>query len=461
MRGGSRAPLRRRSVGCARQESERGAWTTTTIGRPEQPESGRKTDQQIFDEQIARASGKAVVMFGGLGILAALVMSTVALVIAANKSTTTRSGPPPRRRPGSRPAAGRRPRSRATRSARSSSPRESPTSGAIGCGSCHTMKAAGANGTIGPNLDKELTADPASATRESIVDPNKEIVPGYSANVMPTNYGKALTSQELDALVNYVYHSTNTKAKASRGEGVRHAVAGPSGRAGCAGAAPGRRFAVTPVAAGRLELLAHSEAPAPHAHEARRVRPPARADAPLDHELDALLGIDRAGDLRPRAAVQRAPPEREREQRQDVRRARRGDATGPRVASPANTARTAPLAAGRRSIAQLPSAAGDRRGDRRPRRARGLVLDAQRSPRPATEPSAKRSSPANSDGPLVPALAARRPHGDAADGRRVARRPRVRRRRQLAVQRRRRGRLVLSPSRWPQTRWSVTGVPAG
>ena len=33
----------------------------------------------------------------------------------------------------------------------------------------------------------------ASATRESIVDPNKEIVSGYSANVMPTNYGTALT----------------------------------------------------------------------------------------------------------------------------------------------------------------------------------------------------------------------------------------------------------------------------
>ena len=76
------------------------------------------------------------------------------------------------------------------------------------------MKAAGTSGTIGPNLDKELTADPASATRESIVDPNKEIISGYSANVMPTNYGTALTAQELDTLVNYVYHSTNTKAKA-------------------------------------------------------------------------------------------------------------------------------------------------------------------------------------------------------------------------------------------------------
>jgi hypothetical protein len=30
---------------------------------------------------------------------------------------------------------------------------------------------------------------------------------------MPTNYGTALTKQELDALVNYVYVNTNTKAK--------------------------------------------------------------------------------------------------------------------------------------------------------------------------------------------------------------------------------------------------------
>ena len=74
------------------------------------------------------------------------------------------------------------------------------------------MKAAGTSGTIGPNLDKELTADPPSATRESIVDPNKEIVPGYRANVMPKNYGDHADPPAADALVNYVYHSTNTKA---------------------------------------------------------------------------------------------------------------------------------------------------------------------------------------------------------------------------------------------------------
>jgi len=48
--------------------------------------------------------------------------------------------------------------------------------GALSCGSCHTMRAAGTSGTTGPNLDKELTSDPPAPTRESIVNPNKEIV---------------------------------------------------------------------------------------------------------------------------------------------------------------------------------------------------------------------------------------------------------------------------------------------
>ena len=56
---------------------------------PDQPEPRRKTDQEIFDEQIARASGKFIVQLGGLGILAALVMSAIALIVAAHRSNTT------------------------------------------------------------------------------------------------------------------------------------------------------------------------------------------------------------------------------------------------------------------------------------------------------------------------------------------------------------------------------------
>ena len=182
---------------------------------PGESEPRGKTDQQIFDEQIARASGKTVVMFGGLGILAALVMSAIALVNSTGGKTTTVTVAAA---PAAGQTAGGEQSPQITGDALGAQLFTSgkPDVGAIGCGSCHTMKAAGTSGTIGPNLDKELTADPASATRESIVDPNKEIVSGYSANVMPTNYATALTKQELDALVNYVYHSTNLKAKAKR-----------------------------------------------------------------------------------------------------------------------------------------------------------------------------------------------------------------------------------------------------
>jgi mono/diheme cytochrome c family protein len=175
------------------------------VGESGQPEPRRKTDQEIFDEQIARASGKFIVQLGGLGILAALVISVIALIVATHRHNTTvtlqTSAPAPRL---SGDALGQQIFVSGT------------AGGAEACGSCHTMSAAGTSGTTGPNLDKELTSDPPSATRESIIDPNKEIVPGYRANVMPSNYATALTPRELDAVVNYVYHSTNTRFKHSK-----------------------------------------------------------------------------------------------------------------------------------------------------------------------------------------------------------------------------------------------------
>ena len=183
------------------------------VREPGQPETRRKTDQEVFDEQIARASGKFIVQLGGLGILAALVISTIALVVAANRSNTTVTVP-------GTPTVGQTSTGQSTQLKGDALGEQIFVSGtqggAISCGSCHTMAAAGTSGTIGPNLDKELTSDPASATRESIVDPNKEIVPGYHANVMPPNYATALTPEQLDAVVNYVYHSTNTAFKRSK-----------------------------------------------------------------------------------------------------------------------------------------------------------------------------------------------------------------------------------------------------
>ena len=170
-----------------------------------QPETRRKSDQEVFDEQIARASGKFIIQLGGLGILAALVISTIALVVSTHRSNTTVTV--------TAPAAVQTTQLKGDALGEQIFVSGTP-GGAEACGSCHTMRAAGTSGTTGPNLDKELTSDPPSATRESIVDPNKEIVPGYRANVMPSNYATALTPQQLDAVVNYVYHSTNAKFKA-------------------------------------------------------------------------------------------------------------------------------------------------------------------------------------------------------------------------------------------------------
>ena len=62
---------------------------------------------------------------------------------------------------------------------------------AQGCGSCHTFKPAGSTGKVGPDLDN-LAADAKKAgkpladyVRESIVDPNAYIAPGFPKGVMP------------------------------------------------------------------------------------------------------------------------------------------------------------------------------------------------------------------------------------------------------------------------------------
>jgi cytochrome c2 len=78
-----------------------------------------------------------------------------------------------------------------------------------GCNSCHTLAAAGATGTIGPDLDK-LKTYAASANvpleafvRESIVHPNDYIEKGYPKGVMPESFG-SLPKPTLDALVAFL-----------------------------------------------------------------------------------------------------------------------------------------------------------------------------------------------------------------------------------------------------------------
>src|SRR5437763_383156 len=76
-----------------------------------------------------------------------------------------------------------------------------------GCSSCHTLSAAKATGTTGPNLDKlasyaQQAHQPLEAfVHQSIVDPNAYIQPGYPKGVMPQNFGTSLTKTQLDSLV--------------------------------------------------------------------------------------------------------------------------------------------------------------------------------------------------------------------------------------------------------------------
>jgi cytochrome c oxidase subunit 2 len=83
--------------------------------------------------------------------------------------------------------------------------------GATACGVCHTLAAAGASGTVGPDLDKGLKGKTPAFIKQSIVDPNAVITPGYGANIMPANFSKTLSPAQIDALVQYLVKSTSTK----------------------------------------------------------------------------------------------------------------------------------------------------------------------------------------------------------------------------------------------------------
>jgi mono/diheme cytochrome c family protein len=82
---------------------------------------------------------------------------------------------------------------------------------ANGCGSCHSFKAAGSTGKIGPDLDTKPSLDAkkenmalAAFVRESIVKPNAYISPGYAKGVMPQTFGKQLSKAQLTDLVAFI-----------------------------------------------------------------------------------------------------------------------------------------------------------------------------------------------------------------------------------------------------------------
>ncbi len=85
---------------------------------------------------------------------------------------------------------------------------------ATNCASCHTLAAASATGTVGPDLDK-ITADIPSGTtpeayvKQSIEAPNKVIAKGFQAGVMPETFGQSLSAEQIDALVDLIVKGSN------------------------------------------------------------------------------------------------------------------------------------------------------------------------------------------------------------------------------------------------------------
>jgi mono/diheme cytochrome c family protein len=79
---------------------------------------------------------------------------------------------------------------------------------AEGCSSCHTLQAANATGTVGPNLDTALANKSVSFVKTSIIDPNAVIAKGYQPNIMPGNFGDTLSDDQINAIAQYLIQST-------------------------------------------------------------------------------------------------------------------------------------------------------------------------------------------------------------------------------------------------------------
>ncbi len=89
--------------------------------------------------------------------------------------------------------------------------------GVGGCGSCHTLAAAGTTGTVGPNLSQRLASDCATPTSKkvrgatlekcigtAIVNPYAYLPAPYKAGIMPATFGKTLSPTQIQALVKFL-----------------------------------------------------------------------------------------------------------------------------------------------------------------------------------------------------------------------------------------------------------------
>jgi cytochrome c oxidase subunit 2 len=71
----------------------------------------------------------------------------------------------------------------------------------MGCGSCHTLAAAGSAGSIGPNLDSRLAGhNRASLIARITASPSLD----GGIGAMPTDFASRMSPRALDALVRFL-----------------------------------------------------------------------------------------------------------------------------------------------------------------------------------------------------------------------------------------------------------------
>jgi mono/diheme cytochrome c family protein len=87
---------------------------------------------------------------------------------------------------------------------------------ANGCSGCHTLAAAEAGGTVGPDLDEVLPGQSAAEIEESIVDPEAKVEQGYKPGIMPSTFKSSISPKELEQLVEYLITSTSKKGGGSK-----------------------------------------------------------------------------------------------------------------------------------------------------------------------------------------------------------------------------------------------------
>jgi mono/diheme cytochrome c family protein len=71
-----------------------------------------------------------------------------------------------------------------------------------GCGTCHTFEAAGATGTVGPNLDESLQGKDPEYVSQAILEPDAVVAEGYQAGVMPSF--DQLSEEQVNGLVAFL-----------------------------------------------------------------------------------------------------------------------------------------------------------------------------------------------------------------------------------------------------------------